>query len=73
MQLRSILLATSAMVAATVAATVTAGSSAPQGRFAVDGDEPEFQFRAPVLNGMGVSSLDELRGKPVLVEFWGTR
>jgi hypothetical protein len=25
------------------------------------------------VNGMGLKSLDDLRGKPVLVDFWGTR
>ncbi len=32
-----------------------------------------YAFRSPVVNGMGVSSLADLHGKPVLVEFWGTR
>ena len=31
------------------------------------------QFRSSLVNGMGVSSLSDLNGKPVLVEFWGTR
>ncbi len=37
------------------------------------GDEVSYTFSKPPLNGMGVTSLDDLRGKPVLVEFWGTR
>jgi hypothetical protein len=39
------------------------------------GDEtaPDYSFRSPVLNGMGIKSLAELRGKPLLIEFWGTR
>jgi hypothetical protein len=37
------------------------------------GDDISYSFREPVLNGMGVSQLADLKGKPVLVEFWGTR
>lgn len=37
------------------------------------GSTVAYEFRSPVVNGMGVRSLDDLRGKPVLVEFWGTR
>jgi hypothetical protein len=32
-----------------------------------------YKFRTPPVNSMGITSLDELRGKPVLVDFWGTR
>jgi len=38
-----------------------------------NGDTPQYIFRDPLLNGRGVTSLADLRGKPVLVEFWGTR
>ena len=37
------------------------------------GESVEYGFRTPVVNGMGISSLSDLHGKPVLVEFWGTR
>jgi hypothetical protein len=40
------------------------------------GDESEpksFTFRAPPVNSLGVKSLADLRGKPVLIDFWGTR
>jgi hypothetical protein len=40
---------------------------------AAEGDSPTHSFRTPVLNGSGLASLEELRGRPVLVEFWGTR
>jgi hypothetical protein len=36
------------------------------------GDKPEFAFSQPVANGVGVTSLADLHGRPVLVEFWGT-
>jgi hypothetical protein len=38
-----------------------------------DAKHPAYTFARPVHNGMGLSSLSELQGKPVLVEFWGTR
>jgi hypothetical protein len=37
------------------------------------GDSPNYTFREAPVNSMGVKSLKDLRGKPVLVEFWGTR
>jgi thiol-disulfide isomerase/thioredoxin len=37
------------------------------------GDTPEYRFRGDVLNGQGISSLADLRGRPVLIDFWGTR
>ncbi len=37
------------------------------------GDEVSYFFSKPPLNGMGVKSLADLRGRPVLVELWGTR
>ena len=33
----------------------------------------DFVFRRPVYNGLGVESLRELRGKPVLIEYWSHR
>lgn len=38
-----------------------------------DGEQPSYRFRSPLLNGPGVQSLEDLQGRPVLVEFWGTR
>ena len=37
------------------------------------GDKPTYQFRQPLLNGKGVKSLADLRGKPTVIDFWGTR
>ena len=37
------------------------------------GDQPSYSFRSPMLQGQGVKSLQDMQGKPVLVEFWGTR
>lgn len=46
-------------------------AAAPATAQIAEGDQPEHSFRTPVQNGMGVKSLADLRGKPVLVEFWG--
>ena len=45
---------------------------APGGNASV-GTAVSHEFRSPLLGGMGLRSLSELHGKPVLVEFWGTR
>jgi hypothetical protein len=37
------------------------------------GDQPDYTWRSPLVNGMGRTSLADLQGKLVLVEFWGTR
>lgn len=37
------------------------------------GDTPAYTFKLEPANARGVTRLDELRGRPVLVEFWGTR
>ena len=37
------------------------------------GDQADHTFRTPPAGGLGVQSLKDLRGKTVLVEFWGTR
>ena len=37
------------------------------------GKKPSYTFREAPVNAMGVKSLSDLRGKPVLVEFWGTK
>lgn len=37
------------------------------------GDTPSHNFREPLVNGTGLKSLEDLRGKPVLLDFWGVR
>ncbi|HIG10171.1 MAG: hypothetical protein ABGY71_14360 [bacterium] len=46
-------------------------SSAPEGVSV--GDQVSYSFRTPAFNAMGAKSLSDMRGKPMLVEFWGTR
>ena len=41
-------------------------SATPSGSAAV-----EYSFREPPLNSLGIKSLAELRGKPVVIDFWG--
>lgn len=37
------------------------------------GTVADFHFSTPPVNARGIRNLDELRGKPVLIDFWGTR
>lgn len=59
-------------VAVALGAALSASSSAPGGNIK-PGDVPQYTWRTPLVNGMGVTSLEDLRGKPVLLDFWGTR
>ena len=56
---------------AVVAAFVAAGGASAQ--TAMVGEKMAYAFQQPIMNGQGVKSLDDLRGRPVVVEFWGTR
>ena len=31
----------------------------------------EYKFREPPLNSLGLKSLADLRGKPIVIDFWG--
>jgi hypothetical protein len=37
------------------------------------GDTPSYSFGAQTFNAQGIKGSDDLRGKPVLVDFWGTQ
>lgn len=37
------------------------------------GDRPTYRFGSPILGGPGIVDLEDLRGRPVLVDYWGTR
>jgi len=65
MRMRSLLIASLALA-------LPLASSDAQSKVSV-GDRPTYTFEGPLLNGMGLTSLSELQGKPVFVEFWGTR
>lgn len=36
------------------------------------GDAVNYKFQKAPVNAMGVTSFEDLRGKPVLIDFWGT-
>lgn len=57
------------LILASLAFLASASCSASAGV----GDAPEYKFRKAPVNALGVASLADLRGKPVLVDFWGTR
>lgn len=59
--LRTLALATFALLAVTP--SVHAGV----------GDTVDTKFRTAPVNAMGITGFADLRGKPVLVDFWGTR
>jgi hypothetical protein len=56
-------------IPALIALALTASVAAPAG--VKVGDMVTHQFRAAPLNGGGIKSLQDLRGTPVLIEFWG--
>ncbi len=63
---------TTLSVAAVLGSVLAARVAVPAGAVK-PGDTPHYTWRAPLVNGMGVTSLEDLRGKPVLFDFWGTR
>ncbi len=50
------------------AALTTVGGGAPE-----VGDIVDHKFGTPPMNSGGLSSLADFRGRPLLIEFWGTR
>ena len=48
--------------------TVTLGAGA-----SVGGDSTSYKFTVAPVHSMGKKSMADLRGKPVLIDFWGTR
>lgn len=54
------------------AAGSASDASAREGGPAI-GDVLEYKFRTPPMNSYGLTNLSELRGRPLLIEFWGTR
>ena len=59
---------------ATRFAMLTANAALPAQSEGVEvGSSPAYEFRQPILNGMGAKSLADLKGKPTLIDFWGTR
>ncbi len=55
-----------------VVAAAASGPALAQDNVAKVGDHPTYSWQAPMTNGQGVKSLADLKGRPVVVEFWGT-
>lgn len=56
------------LLAALLAAPAVAAQST-----VVPGDLPEYTWRSDLFQGAAATSLADFRGKPVLVDFWGTK
>ena len=54
------------------ASVLTLACAAPAATAGV-GDVVDYKFRQAPVNALGITGFQELRGKPVLVDFWGTR
>jgi hypothetical protein len=35
-------------------------------------DGVAFKFSKPPVNSMGITGMEDLRGKPIVIDFWGT-
>jgi len=58
-------------IALVAAATVVMSAAAMAQEAVKVGSHPKFAFTKEILNGLGVKSLADLQGRPVMVEFWG--
>ena len=38
-----------------------------------EGEQVSYTFQKAPLGSLGITTLEELKGKPVLIDFWGTR
>jgi hypothetical protein len=50
-----------------VASLAMLSSHAPVG----EGAKVEYKFRSAPVNALGIASMADLRGKPVMIDFWG--
>jgi hypothetical protein len=55
-----------ALAGLALAGVATLTSNAPRGDSAAN-----YKFSTPPVNGLGVRSIADLRGKPILIDFWG--
>jgi hypothetical protein len=58
-------------IGAAIAIQVTLSSASRPSSVNV-GDAVSHAWQAPIVNGLGLKSIEDLRGKPVLFDFWGT-
>jgi ABC-type nitrate/sulfonate/bicarbonate transport system substrate-binding protein len=59
-------------LALVAAATLAMSAAATAQEVVKVGSHPKYAFSNPMVNNLGVKSLADLEGRPVLVEFWGT-
>ena len=59
-------------IASTTAAIAAVALAQEQGVVKV-GDTPKYAFTKEMVNGLGVKSLADFQGRPLMVEFWGTQ
>ncbi|MDA1259180.1 MAG: hypothetical protein O3A20_01015 [Planctomycetota bacterium] len=55
-----------------LAATLAAPALAAQSTVSA-GDQPEYSWHTDLFQGSAATSLADFRGKPILVDFWGTK
>ena len=67
--MHKLIIASAVLIAACCSIPIAQG----QGRIVEVGDTVDYTFSQPPIDGLGLMSLRDLRGKPILVEFWGTR
>ena len=53
-------------------AVVQAGGAAPSAGTPSGDEGKSYTFQQAPVNSLGVKGLADLRGKPVLIDFWGT-
>ena len=58
---------------ASAAAAIAAVAVAQEHGTVNVGDTPKYTFSNPMVNGLGVKSLADFQGRPLMVEFWGTQ
>lgn len=61
------------MMTVVFSALVLQAAALPQTNVIEPGDTAVFDFREPIVNGLGANSLADFHGNPILVEFWGHR
>ena len=53
-------------------AVALVGAATPMASAPAGGDGTAYTFQQAPVNAMGVTGMADLRGKPVLIDFWGT-
>jgi len=61
------------VLAATGALALNSALATPAAAGVSQGDTPEYSWKDAPIGSMGKTSLADMKGTPVLVEFWGTR